>query len=278
MRYVSFVRPDGSAGYGRLEGESVIDLAGDKNAPQSLKEAIAAGVLESLTGDGSYTLADISLLPVIPNPGKILCVGLNYETHRKETGRAPADHPAIFTRFSDTLVAHGQPIIRPRASAKLDYEGELAVVIGKGGRNIASEDAAACIAGYSCFNDASVRDWQQHNSQFTPGKNFPATGALGPWLVTTDEAGDLREQHVTTRLNGEVVQDQPIGDMIWPVAEILAYISTFTPLSAGDVIATGTPGGVGAKRTPPLWLKDGDSVEVVIGGIGTLVNPVRDEA
>jgi 2-keto-4-pentenoate hydratase/2-oxohepta-3-ene-1,7-dioic acid hydratase in catechol pathway len=152
------------------------------------------------------------------------------------------------------------------------------VVIGKGGRAIPEAEALDHVAGYACFNDGSVRDWQWHTSQFTPGKNFPQTGGFGPWLVTPDEAGDLSEVHVVTRLNGQVVQDQPIGEMIFPIARIIAYLSAFTPLSPGDVIATGTPGGVGAKRTPPLWMKAGDTIEVDIGPIGRLVNRVADEA
>ena len=163
-------------------------------------------------------LASVALLPPIPNPGKIFCVGHNYESHRQETGRAKVDHPSIFTRFADTLVADGQPIVRPQASTNLDFEGELAIVIGRGGRAIAQSEALDHVAGYACFNDASVRDWQWHTSQFTPGKNFPATGGFGPWLVTPDEAGDLADVHVVARLNGEVMQDQPIRDMIFPIA------------------------------------------------------------
>ena len=174
-------------------------------------------------------------------------------------------------------MAHRQPIVRPRISSDLDYEGELAVVIGRAGRGILRERALEHVAGYSCFNDASVRDWQRHNIQFTPGKNFPSTGAFGPWLITPDEVSDLETQHVITRLKGEVVQDQPIAEMIWPVAELIAYISLFTPLAPGDVIATGTPGGVGAKRAPPLWMRAGDEVEVDIGKVGTLVNRITDE-
>jgi 2-keto-4-pentenoate hydratase/2-oxohepta-3-ene-1,7-dioic acid hydratase in catechol pathway len=276
MSYVSFRRPDGTPSYGRLEGDRLLDLAAAPGAPVDLKAAIAAGLLADLGGDARLSLADVMLLPVIPNPGKILCVGHNYESHRQETGRAKVDHPSIFTRFADTLVADGQPIQRPRVSTNLDYEGELAIVIGRGGRAIAEADALAHVAGYACFNDASVRDWQWHTSQFTPGKNFPATGAFGPRLVTVEEAGDLSGVHVVTRLNGQVVQDQPIGDMIFPIARIVAYISAFTPLSPGDVIATGTPGGVGAKRQPPLWMKDGDRIEVDIGPVGTLTNHVMD--
>lgn len=278
MRYASFRRPDGGATYGRLDGERLVDLGEAPGAPADLKAAIAAGLLGGLAGATTYGVDEVALLPPIPNPGKILCVGLNYETHRQETGRAEASHPAIFTRWADTLVAHGEPIVRPRVSADLDYEGELAVIIGKGGRAIAETDALGHVAGFSCFNDASVRDWQKHNIQFTPGKNFPGTGALGPMLVTPDEIGDLGAQRVVTRLNGEIVQDQPISDMIWGVAAIIAYLSAFTLLAPGDLIATGTPGGVGAKRNPPLWMKPGDLVEVTIGQVGTLSNRIVDES
>lgn len=277
MRYVSFSHA-GRSSYGVLTGERIADLGAVAGAPADLCAAIAAG-LDALDAGAApdLALADVTLLPVIPNPGKIFCVGHNYETHRQETGRAKVEHPSIFTRFADTLMAHGAPILRPAVSTSLDFEGELAVVIGKAGRGIAEEDALDHIAGYACFNDASVRDWQWHTTQFTPGKNFPMTGGFGPWLITPDEAGDLSQIHVCTRVNGEVVQDQPIADMLFPVARIIAYLSTFTRLSPGDVIATGTPGGVGAKRTPPLWLKAGDVVEVDIGHVGLLRNSVEDE-
>jgi len=283
MKYASFLRPDGSEAYGRVEQERIVDLTGtdspgaSRSTPPDLRTAIASGVLAGLKSDREYSFGQIQLLPVIPQPGKIVCVGLNYETHRKETGRAEAEHPAIFTRFADTLVAHGQPIVRPLVSEQLDYEGELAIVIGRPGRSIARSRAFEHIAGFSCFNDGSIRDWQRHNIQFTPGKNFPGTGAFGPCLVTPDEIGELSSIHVITRLNGQVVQDQPIGEMIWPIDELIAYVSQFTPLAPGDVIATGTPGGVGSKRTPPLWMKSGDRVEVDIGIIGKLVNPIVDE-
>lgn len=275
MKYVSFIRPDGTEAYGRLQGERIQDLAA--SGPADLKTAIAEGSLDNLDSAQDFELAEVSLLPVIPNPGKIFCVGHNYETHRQETGRDKVANPAIFTRFADSLNAHGQPIVRPAVSTHLDYEGELAVIIGKGGRAIPESEALDHIAGYACFNDVSVRDWQRHTIQFTPGKNFPTTGPFGPCLVTPDEAGDLANVHVITRLNGEVVQDQPIGDLIFPIARVIAYISTFTPLSPGDVIATGTPGGVGAKRNPPLWMKPGDIVEVEIGPMGTLRNKIVAE-
>ncbi|MFM6852511.1 MAG: fumarylacetoacetate hydrolase family protein [Sphingopyxis sp.] len=277
MRYVSFRRPSGEPSFGRMDGDRIVDLAQDGGVA-TLADALAAGNLADLADGESYAAADISLLPVIPNPGKIICVGLNYETHRKETGRQEASYPAIFTRWADSLVAAGEPLVRPSVTERFDYEGELAVIIGKGGHKISRDDAMAHIAGYSVFNDASVRDWQRHNIQFTPGKNFPGTGAFGPAMVTPDAVDDLGSARVVTRLNGQVVQDQPVSDMIWDIAFIIEYVSAFTPLAPGDVIATGTPGGVGDKRTPPLYMQGGDVVEVDIGVIGTLTNHVVDEA
>ncbi|MDE2597107.1 MAG: fumarylacetoacetate hydrolase family protein [Sphingomonadales bacterium] len=275
MRYVSFRRPDGVATFGRLDGDVVHDLGGE--GPADLAAAIADGSLAGLRDGAQYHLAGLELLPVIPNPGKILCVGLNYATHVAETGREQKDHPAIFTRWADTLVAHGQPLLCPPETSRFDYEGELAVVIGKGGRRIAREDAMDHVAGFSVFQDGSVRDWQRHNIQFTPGKNFPGTGGFGPALVTPDEVADLGSQRVQTRLNGQLVQDQPVSDMIWDIPAVITYCSTFTTLNPGDVIATGTPGGVGDKRNPPLYMRGGDLVEISIGVIGTLSNPVIDE-
>jgi 2-keto-4-pentenoate hydratase/2-oxohepta-3-ene-1,7-dioic acid hydratase in catechol pathway len=277
MRYVSFRRSDGQAAYGRLDGDAVIDLSAAAGAPADLKGAIARGTLARLESTSRLPLTEVVLLPVIPNPDKILCVGLNYAEHVKETGREQKEHPAIFTRWADTLVAHGQPLVHPPETARFDYEGELAVVIGKGGRRIARADAMAHIAGFAVFNDASVRDWQRHNIQFTPGKNFPATGAFGPALVTPDEVEDLGTLRVQTRLNDQLVQDQPVSDMIWDIPTIIEYVSTFTPLAPGDVIATGTPGGVGDKRNPPLYMKPGDRVEVEIGLIGKLTNRIIEE-
>jgi 2-keto-4-pentenoate hydratase/2-oxohepta-3-ene-1,7-dioic acid hydratase in catechol pathway len=277
MRYISFTRPDGSASYGRLDGETVYDLGVD-GAPVDLKAALTAGVLESLSDGPALALADVKLLPLVPNPEKILCVGLNYATHVAETGREQKEHPAIFTRYADSLIADGDAMVRPPESVRFDYEGELAIVIGKKGRRIAPENAWDHIAGYSVINDGSIRDWQRHNIQFTPGKTWPATGPFGPALVTKDEVEDLASQRVQTRVNGELVQDQPISDQIWDIPTVVAYCSTFTDLNPGDVIATGTPGGVGDKRKPPLYLKAGDVVEVSVGVIGTLTNPVIDEA
>lgn len=273
MRYVSFIH-NGKSSWGRVAEDHIIDLSAHA---LDLKTALTIG-MPPVTQDGpALAKSDIRLLPVIPNPSKILCVGHNYENHRIETGRAPTEHPSIFTRFADTLISADQPVIRPQASTDLDYEAELAVVIEKGGRNIPEDRAMAHVAGFSCFNDVSVRDWQWHSRQFTPGKNFPATGPFGPELVTPDEIGDIGAIRVQSILNGQIMQDATLDHMLFPIPAIVAYISRFTPLSSGDVIATGTPGGVGAKRNPPVWLKNGDRIDVKISGVGHLSNLVVDE-
>jgi len=284
LRYLSFIRPDGQATIGKLNvsssDESVIELLTEDNKTTDLKSALTENSLDKLNDGQSFSLNEINFLPTIPNPTKIFCVGLNYHTHRDETGLGKdSSYPVIFTRFADTLVPHNGSIIQPLASTKLDYEGELAVIIGKSGRAIPEQDAFDHVAGYSCFNEGSVRDWQRHASQYTPGKNFPNTGGFGPYLVTPDEINNLPNQHVTTTLNDEVVQDQPISDLIFPIPYLINYISSFTQLSPGDVIVTGTPGGVGAARKPPLWMKPGDHVEVTIGNgsIGTLINSIAAE-
>lgn len=278
MRFLSF-RHDDRARWGRIDGDRVIPL--DASFP-TLRAAIEAGALESTelreAVATSIPLSAIDYLPVIPNPGKILCVGLNYENHRKETGRAEVANPTIFTRFADSQAGHKAAILRPRESKMLDYEGELAIVIGKGGRRIPAEGALDHIAGYSCYNDGSVRDWQAHTIQFTPGKNFPGTGAFGPWLVTPDEFGQPGSQRIRTRLNGQVMQDAVLADMIFPIDRLIEYCSTFTPLSPGDVIVTGTPGGVGVKRNPQVFMHPGDRAEVEIDGIGILENGIADDA
>lgn len=276
MRYVSFRRPDGASSYGRLEGERVMDLGGSSGG--SLREAIAQDRLEMAGAAQAHGLGEVELLAPIPDPGKIVCIGLNYASHLSEMGNKRPDYPTVFTRFANTLVAHGAPLVRPKSSPRFDYEGELAVVIGRPGRHIRREQAMEHVAGFSIFNDASVRDWQRHTSQFTPGKNFPSSGGFGPALVTPDEIADLPALRVQTRLNGELLQDQPISDMLWPVAELIEYLSAFTALAPGDVIVTGTPGGVGDARDPPVYMQAGDVVEVTIGSIGTLRNPVVDES
>lgn len=274
MRFVSFNRADGTASYGRIVGDQVFDLGGETGG--SLRQAIASGLDGSVNGV-PVPAASVTWLPVIPDPAKIFCIGLNYASHIAEMGNVQKARPAVFTRWPDTLVGHGQPLVRPKATERFDYEGELAVVVGQGGRRIRREDAAGHVLGYAVFNDASVRDWQRHNSQFTPGKNFPGTGGFGPALVTADEIGDLAAQRVQTRVNGVLLQDQPVADLIHDVPALIAYLSAFTPLAPGDVIVTGTPGGVGDGRDPPIYLRAGDVVEVSIGEIGTLRNPVVDE-
>lgn len=280
MRLISFER-ESRCGWGIVEGEAVRDMTDMLEGIDTLRQLIAAGAYYAAARAAHNApeigLADIRLLPVLPDPAKIICCGLNYHEHRLETGNEERAHPTLFTRFADTQIGHDAPIIHPRNSGRLDFEAELAVIIGRGGRYIAPGDAHASIAGYSCYNDVSARDWQKHTSQMTPGKNFPATGPFGPWLVTPDEIGDLAPLSIRCRVNGEVMQDARLGDMIFDVPRLIEYISGFTALQAGDVILTGTPGGVGLRRDPPLFLQPGDRVEVEIEGIGTLSNPVMAE-
>ncbi len=278
MKFASFTHA-GTASWGLVTDDHVADLG---SFMPDLKSAIAAGKLDEAVAHAQSAprlpLDAIAFLPVIPNPDKILCVGLNYETHRKETGRSVVDHPTIFARYANSQIGHKAPMLRPRLSTDFDYEGELAVIIGTGGRYIDAGDALSYVAGYACYNDGSVRDFQRHTHQFTPGKNFPDTGAFGPCLVTPDEVGPLSEQRLQTRVNGQVVQDATLSQMIFDIPAQIAYCSSFTRLEPGDVIVSGTPGGVGSKRTPPLWLKAGDVVEVEIDHVGLLVNRVEDEA
>ncbi len=281
MKLASF-RHAGVASWG-VVGDSVIHDVGAvlRDRLPDLKSAIAAGALpaaaEAAGRAPRLALDAVDWLPVIPNPDKILCIGLNYEEHRKETGRAVVGHPTIFTRFANSQVGHLAPLVRPKASSDFDYEGELAVIIGTSCRHVPRSDAFDQVAGYAPYNDGSVRDWQRHTHQFTPGKNFVGTGPFGPWMVTPDEIGPLDALRIQTRVNGQVVQDARFGEMLFDIPTQIEYCSTFTRLEPGDVIATGTPGGVGAKRNPPLWLKPGDTVEVEIERVGLLRNPVVDE-
>jgi 2-keto-4-pentenoate hydratase/2-oxohepta-3-ene-1,7-dioic acid hydratase in catechol pathway len=282
MKLASF-RKDGKDSWGIADEQSVSDIgAVVRSKAADLRSALAFGVNklvdEAYATAKQYRLSEIDWLPVIPNPGKILCVGLNYDSHRRETGRDVQRYPTIFIRVADSQIGHLASLERPLASKDFDYEGELAVVIGKAGRHIARGSAMEHVAGFSCYNDATVRDWQRHTSQFTPGKNFPGTGAFGPWLITPDEVSNLGEQTLTTRLNGKVVQEAQLKDMIFSIEQVIEYCSEFVRLEIGDVISTGTPGGVGFKREPPLSLKQGDTIEVEITGIGRLSNCVKDEA
>lgn len=224
-------------------------------------------------------LAGLTLLPPVPAPGKMICIGLNYALHAKEGGNPIPDYPAVFLRGATSLVAHDQPMLRPRASQKLDWEAELAIVIGRRARHVSEADALSVIAGYACFNEGSVRDFQRKSTQWTVGKNFDRTGAFGPEIVTVDEvspgADNLR---IMTRVNGQVMQDSTTGDMIFKVPRLIAILSEVMTLEPGDVIATGTPSGVGYARTPPRFLAPGDVVEVEIEGLGVLRNTIEDEA
>ena len=279
MKLVSFIQ-DGQARYGLIQGEAyVAPSAGFLARFPDLKAVLAANALAELQADvqqgGQHVApAQVQAQAVIPAPGKVICVGLNYKTHVAETKRPDSEHPSLFLRFADSLAAHGDEVLRPEFSERFDWEGELAFVIGKGGRHIAAEEAFDHIAGYTCFNDVSVRDWQRHTHQFTPGKNFPGTGPLGPFLLTRDEVPDVTQLSLQTRLNGQVVQNASLADLIFDIPTIVAYVSRFTPLSPGDVIATGTPGGVGDRREPPLYMKEGDVVEVEITGLGVLRNRI----
>lgn len=279
MKFASF-RHQGKDSFGLVTGEQVIDLghAGAGSLKQYLARGGAARAQQDAEQGRALAIAEVQFLPVIPDPEKILRVGINYLSHVKETGRELPKHPMIFARFADSQTGHLQPIIRPHASEKLDFEGELAVVIGRKARHVKAAEALDYVAGYACYNDGSVRDWQKHTIQFIPGKNFPQTGGFGPWLVTPDEAGDPSQLSLVTRLNGTVVQEARTDDLIFPIPVLIEYCSTFTELNPGDVIITGTTGGVGAFREPPLWMKPGDVVEVEISGLGKLVNPVAQEA
>jgi 2-keto-4-pentenoate hydratase/2-oxohepta-3-ene-1,7-dioic acid hydratase in catechol pathway len=288
MRLISFSAPKPSFGLINSSG-GVVDL-GKRFAPDmvslrqwlSKKGGNVASVSELMGSPADYRLDEVTLLPVVPDPAHVWCLAINYQEHIEEIKalgierECPA-HPAVFMRYPDTLIAHNQSMILPRVSTSLDWEGELAVIIGKGGRYISESDALSHIAGYSCFNDGSVRDWQFHTRQIAPGKNFAGTGALGPWLVTADEIADPQDLAISVRVNGELMQDGHTSDMIFTIKQFIAYVSSILPLQAGDVLATGTPSGVGFSRRPQIFMKSGDVCEVAIEKVGTLVNRVQAE-
>lgn len=282
MKFISYLYQK-KPSYGVVVDDGVVDLGKKfgKKFP-TLRTVLLGGALNTLKKAAkgkkpTIKLSKVQLLPVIPDARKIVCVGLNYREHRAETGRPDTVHPTLFNRWADSQIGHEQPMLKPKESDKFDWEGELAVIIGKEGRRIPREKAMSYVAGYACYNDGSVRDWQRHTSQFMPGKNFPATGAFGPWMVTTDELKDITKQTLTTRLNGVVKQQATIDMMIFDIPEQIAYISTWTPLRPGDVIVTGTPGGVGFARNPPEFMKVGDTVEIEITGVGTLRNVIKGD-
>lgn len=280
MKLLSF-ETDAGTSYGRLEGHGVIDLGqrlGNKypdlrtlleESGQAEAEAIAAT-------DVDYRLDEISYQQVIPNARRIICIGLNYREHAAEMGLKFPEHPSLFSKWPDALVGHENDIICPKASKNFDFEGELSFIIGKPGRHISVADGMSHVAGYTPFLDGSVRDFQGHS--VIAGKNFQHSGACGPWLTTADEITNPMDLRLTTCLNGEVVQDESTAQLYYTVPDIIAYVSQFTPLHPGDVIATGTPSGVGAGRKPPLWMQPGDRITVEISGLGKLANNVVAEA
>jgi 2-keto-4-pentenoate hydratase/2-oxohepta-3-ene-1,7-dioic acid hydratase in catechol pathway len=280
MKLASYLA-DGRVAFGVVVDDGVITMNERVSKhTTSLKDALAAGYLGQIAelaeeAKPDHALADITFLPAIPDPELIACAGINYRSHASETGREVPKQPSMFIRRANTLVGHDGEMIRPGVSTHFDFEGELAVVIGRGGRHIPVERALDHVAGYTCFVDGSVRDYQKFS--VTSGKNFPGTGPLGPWIVATDEIPDPTRLTLTTRLNGREMQRSGTDLLIYSIPQIIAFCSDFTPLSPGDVIATGTPEGVGHRRTPPLWMKAGDVLEVEITGIGTLRSRIVDE-
>ena len=279
MRLVSFITSDHAQGYGHVSEAGLHKASPALLADYSdLRSLIAGNALARLAAEAEapVPLSSVTLVSPLPNPDKILCIGLNYAAHIKETGREKPKYPSIFTRYPSSVRGHEEPLLKPDISDEFDYEGELAVVIGKPGRHIRAADAAEHIFGYTCFNDGTIRDFQRHTTQFWPGKSFDDTGAMGPWIVTRDALPNPEEQHLRTLLNGQEVQSTPVSDLAFSIGEIIEYVSKVTKLLPGDVIATGTPGGVGRFRQPPLYMFEGDRIEVEITGIGTLANPIAN--
>lgn len=283
---LSTYRHAGRDSVGLVVDDAVFEVSSLRaDAPGSMKELLGwlaanPGALDDvdLTQAPAVPVRDVDFLPVVPDPHAIWCAALTYLSHVNEApGRTAPEYPSFFLRVANSQIGHRAGLVRPRCSELLDYEGELAVVIGRRGRHIPQERAHEYIAGYSCYNDGSVRDWQRHTTQITPGKNFSSTGAFGPWLVTGDEFGDPYEHRLQTRVNGEVVQSAMISELLFPVEYMVHYLSTICELEVGDVIVTGTCGGVGLRRDPPFFLSPGDTVEVDIDGIGVLSNHVVDE-
>jgi len=287
MRLVAF-DDAGTAKLGVVQGEAIVDLA--RAAPDLPRDlaglirkgaaafAAAAEAARKAKADATRSLASLRFRPPLETAGKIICLGLNYVDHAAEGGHAKPSYPSFFLRCSSSLVAHGEAIWRPRASTQLDYEAELAAIVGRTARHVKAADALGYVAGYSCFNDGSIRDYQRKTTQWTIGKNFDRTGGFGPWFVTADElppgAAGLSIQ---SRLNGTVMQNADTSDMLFPVAETVALLSECMTLEPGDILVMGTPAGVGYARKPPVWMKPGDTIEIAIEGVGILSNPIADE-
>ena len=281
MKFISFLH-EGSEKFGVSDDKFITDLTGKINGCRSLKELIEKKEIDNakkyIESSKDHIGEDqINYLPVITKPDKIICVGLNYKDHVDEIEIPLEKNPVIFLRLADSQTAHKENILLPKVSKKLDYECELAVIIGKYGRHIEKENALDFVIGYSCYNDCTVMDWQQHTSQFTMGKNFEKTGSFGPYMILSDTIQDYRSLSIQTRLNGQVLQKAKLNQLIFDIPTLISYISKAMPLRAGDVIVTGTPGGVGFKRNPPIYMKHGDKVEVEISKIGILTNNVINE-
>lgn len=282
MKLLSFSR-NGRPSYGAVSGRGIVDLgARFSRRWSSLSAALRDDALDELGNAAAglgpdFPAGEVRFLPPILDPGRILCIGLNYRSHIEETGRKMPAYPTIFVRFPDSHVGHRESMIRPSASEEFDFEGELAFIVGRGGRHVPAARALDRIAGYSCYNDGSVRDFQRHTTQFTPGKNFWHSGAFGPWMVTADEIPDPAALRLETRLNGRVMQRAPTSDLLFDIPCLVEYLSRVFPLRPGDVVSTGTTGGVGKARNPPVFLKGGDRIEVEISGVGVLSNPIEDE-
>ncbi|OFZ91291.1 MAG: 5-oxopent-3-ene-1,2,5-tricarboxylate decarboxylase [Betaproteobacteria bacterium RBG_16_64_18] len=287
MRLVTFDR-NGAARLGVCVGDSVVDLSkAAPDLPRDLVALIRAGknafsaaerAAKAAPAAARVPLDKVKFLPPVPQPGKIICLGLNYVDHATEGGHAKPSYPSFFMRVATSLTAHGQPIVRPPCSTQLDYEAELAVVVGRRARHVREADALGIVAGYSCFNDGSLRDYQRKTGQWTIGKNFDRTGGFGPWMVTPEELpAGAAGLSIQSRLNGQVMQNANTRDMLFPVAETIVLLTECLTLEPGDVIVMGTPAGVGHARKPPVWMKQGDTIEIEIEGIGVLSNPIRDE-
>ena len=281
MKFISFKHNDQNK-FGIINNNKITDLTGKVSNSNTLKDLISNQGIEeaksyATNNPGNINESDIEYLPLIPNPGKIICVGLNYSEHVKETNRTVEENPVIFHRFPESQTAHMQPIQRPVVSQSLDFEGEMAVIMGEGGKHIKPDDALNHIVGYSCYNESTIREWQRHTRQFGMGKNFEKTGSFGPHMVLAEDIKDYKNLTIETRLNGEVMQNAKLSQLIFDIPILISYVSKAMAWRAGDVLVTGTPGGVGFKRNPPIFMKPGDNVEIEITEIGTLSNTIKDE-
>jgi 2-keto-4-pentenoate hydratase/2-oxohepta-3-ene-1,7-dioic acid hydratase in catechol pathway len=284
MRYLSFAK-DGKASFGAVTDSGVVDLGAAHPELTDLRDAIRADRLAELTAEAENAepdcaLADIEFLPTITNPEKIICIGVNYANRNEEykDGTEPPKYPSVFMRTRESLVGHGQKIMDPPESEQLDYEGEIVIVIGKEGRRIPEDKSHEHVAGLTIMNEGSIRDYLRHAKfNVTQGKNFAKSGALGPWMVTADELDPMGELRVTTRVNGDQRQNDTTDSLMFPFRYLISYLSTFYHLKPGDIIATGTPNGAGARFDPPKYLQEGDAVEVEVPGIGVLRNTVATE-